>query len=419
MPKLLTVQIIEGLKTEDGKRVDVPDPKCPGLSIRVTANGVKSWSFRYRPPLASTVARVTLGRWPSMSIAEARQAANKHREHVGQGRDPRAVVRQEKMRAGGGPTFDAVADLFLSAEKKGGKGPRSTSTTEAYTATLAREGGPRELWGRWPIGTITRADVTDYLRGVEKVGKIAANRQQAMLASLFNYAVREGKLEANPIAGVGKRNAERVRTRSLNDVELAAVWRELLNVESPHGLIVRCALRLLLLTGCRVSEVSDFPRKEIVESEPPVWWLSRERTKNGRDLRIPIVPAIGDVIADVTRHVETTHGKATEWVFPAAGLFDRPTSRYALRDACAAIAERLELPSFSPHDLRRTWTVVALRSGVAPHVVEAQLNHAKPGGGGLSIAVGGAFANYGGEHDYLEERRDALTRVAAHIVAAK
>ena len=60
--------------------------------------------------------------------------------------------------------------------------------------------------------------------------------------------------------------------------------------------------------------------------------------------------------------------------FPASGLFDRATSRYALRDACAAIASRLEIPTFSPHDLCRTWTRIALDKRTLPHIVDAATN---------------------------------------------
>ena len=348
-----------------------------------------------------------MGRFPTLGLQDARRSANTYRDNHAQGRDPKHVAREEKRRAGGGKSFNEMADLFLSSGKKGGKGDRAQATTEQYRAMLAREDGPRELWGDWSIGTVTRSDVTAYLRTVDKRGAIASNRAQAMLQALFGLALREGEIEANPVAGIGKRNPEQVRDRNLDDKELGKVLAELANEESPNGLLVRLALKLIVLTGCRVSEVSDMPHAEI-KSKEKIWIIPPERTKNGQRLRVPLISQIDATIKAASAHVTRIHGKRTEWVFPASGLFDRATSRYALRDACAAIATRLKIPTFSPHDLRRTWTRIALDKRTLPHIVDAQLGH-KPQG------VSGAWRNYAGDHDYLPERTEALIAVAGHI----
>jgi len=414
----LTEQSIKGLKAKPGERLAVSDQACPGLTMRVTDKGVKSWSLKFRSPTDGTPQRLTLGRYPAMSLQAARRAANAYRENREQGRDPKQVAREEKRRAGGGKPFDDIADLFLTSGKKGGKGLRAQATTDQYEAMLKREGGPRELWGTWAIGTITRADVATYLRTVDKRGPIASNRAQAMLQALFGLAEREGEIETNPVAGMGKRNPEQIRVRVLDDKELGAVWRELSNDDSANGLLIRLALKLIVLTGCRVSEVSDMPHAEI-KPKAGLWIIPPERTKNGLQLRVPLIPQIDATIKAATAHVTGVHGKRTEWVFPASGLFDRPTSRYALRDACAAIGTRLKITSFSPHDLRRTWTRMALQLRTPPHIVDAQLGH-KHGQGGASAmmrtpALSGAFGNYAADFDYLDERTGALRKVAGHV----
>jgi len=403
----LTEKSIAGLKAKPGQRLDVPDDGCTGLSMRVSDSGAKSWSYRFRSPTTNTVQRLTLGRYPAMGLQDARRAANGYKENHAQGRDPKHVAREEKRRAGGGKTFAVMADLFLSSGKKGGKGDRAEATTEQYRAMLAREGGPRELWGDWPIGNVTRSDVASYLRTVDERGPIAANRAQAMLQALFGLAVREGEIDANPVAGMGKRNPEQTRDRVLSDKELGKVLAELANEDSANGPLIRLALKLILLTGCRVSEVSDMLHAEIKAKEK-LWIIPSERTKNGQRLRVPLISQIDATIKAASSHVTSIHGKRTEWVFPASGLFDRATSRYALRDACAAIATRLKIPTFSPHDLRRTWTRIALDKRTLPHIVDAQLGH-KPQG------VSGAWRNYAVDHDYLPERTEALRAVAGHI----
>ena len=78
-----------------------------------------------------------------------------------------------------------------------------------------------------------------------------------MLRALFGLAVREGEIEMNPVAGIGKRNPEQARDRVLDDGELGKVLAEIANEKSANGLLIRLSLKLILLPGCRVSEVSD------------------------------------------------------------------------------------------------------------------------------------------------------------------
>jgi integrase len=408
----LTEQVIKGLAAAPGERLSVAVDGCEGLDLRVTSSGVKSWSFRYRPPNAP-MRRLTVGRWPNVSLSAAKAAANRHKGNLGDGRDPKTIERAEKLRAGGGKTFREIYDAFLKSPKRGGK-PRAAGTTDQYKMAMEREDGPLSKWGGWPAGTISRSAVMDYLDEVDERGLVARNRTQTMIKAIFAFAANRGDLEKDPLDGVRKVHSEGVRDRVLSDAELGKVWRELHNPKSANGVLVRLALRLIALTACRVSEVSSFERGEL-SAAGTIWTVPAARAKNGKPHRVPMVPQMSAVIDQATAHVTLAHGKPIEWVFPASGLFDRAVTRFALRDACWAIANRLKIERFSPHDLRRTWTQIALRLKIAPHVIDAQLAHTS---GSVSALMGRpelseAFKHYGLAFDYLDERREALAKVAA------
>ena len=357
--------------------------------------------------------RVTIGRWPNVSLSAAKAAANKHKSHLGDGRNPKDVERAEKLRAGGGKTFREIYDAFLKSPKRGGQ-PRAPRTTDQYKMAIERENGPLTKWGSWPAGTIGRSTVMDYLDEVDERGLVARNRTQTMLKAIFAFAANRGDIEIDPLQGVRKVHAEGVRDRVLTSDQLAKVWRELHNPKSANGLLVRLALRLIALTACRVSEVAGFERGELSNSEA-LWTVPKERSKNGKPHRVPLVPQMSAIIIEATAHVTLAHGKPVKWMFPTSGIFTSPITRYALRDACWAIADRLKIERFSPHDLRRTWTQIALQLRIMPHVIDAQLAHT---GGAVSALMGkpelsDAFKHYGLAFDYLDERREALAKVAA------
>ena len=76
MKAALTDILLRSLKPPAKGRLEIADIKCAGLEFRLTAGGVRSWSFRFRDPATGLPARSTIGRYPQFSLAEARQAVN-------------------------------------------------------------------------------------------------------------------------------------------------------------------------------------------------------------------------------------------------------------------------------------------------------------------------------------------------------
>src|SRR3984893_97586 len=99
MKKPLTDTLIRTVAAPASGRVEISDERCSGLTFRVTANEVRSWSFRFRDPRSNRLTRATLGTYPDMSLAEAREKAIDMRRAVAKGTNPVEEKRREREQA--------------------------------------------------------------------------------------------------------------------------------------------------------------------------------------------------------------------------------------------------------------------------------------------------------------------------------
>jgi integrase len=130
----------------------------------------------------------------------------------------------------------------------------------------------------------------------KKNGPIAANRARATLSKFYRWAIGEGLCDNNPVTGTNKRDENDPRERSLSDAEAAAVW--LAAPDNDYGRI----LKLILLTGCRRTELGDLKWSEI-DTEARTITLPRERTKNGQEHVVPLTDAALAIVNSITRTV--------------------------------------------------------------------------------------------------------------------
>jgi integrase len=153
-------------------------------------------------------------------------------------------------------------------------------------------------------------------------------------------------------------------------------------------------LKLLLLTGCRLNEVAGMRRAELSD-DGATWSIPGERTKNKRPHIVPLAPLAREILATMAGDGElvfTTTGRS-----PVSGWSRIKTSL----DGAMAI------PPWRLHDLRRTAATGMAEIGIAPHIVEAALNH-----------ISGAKAGVAGTYNraaYAPEKRAALERWASHV----
>jgi hypothetical protein len=190
MKKPLTDSLIRTLAAPASGRVEISDERCSGLTFRMTANRVRSWSFRFRDPRSNRLTRVTLGTYPDLSLAEAREKAIDMRRSVAKGINPVEEKRRERDLAVA-RTFGALAERYLNEHAR-----------RALLVHILPK------WRARSYHSIGRRDVIELCEGIIASGKpVQANRVQALVSKIFSFAVDADLLPANPCFRLRKRAA--------------------------------------------------------------------------------------------------------------------------------------------------------------------------------------------------------------------
>src|SRR5215204_6389992 len=147
MPKIrLTSAAVERFRPPDTGQVEYYDTHLPAFGLRVSYSGTKAWFVMTR--VNRKLTRLTLGRYPAMSLAEAREKAREVVHHVKAGRDPRAIQADERRRREQErrTTFEATAELFIGRHVAGHLRP---NTAREYRRIL--QGSDTQSWRSSPI----------------------------------------------------------------------------------------------------------------------------------------------------------------------------------------------------------------------------------------------------------------------------
>lgn len=391
-----TARAVELQKPDPGKRLEIADSTLPGFYLVVQPSGAKSWAVRYRADGKSR--KLTLGPYPRLGLADARERARTALQAVSEGRDPageRTAVLQEQA-AAARLTFGAVVADFIQRYAK----PRNRSWPEAERL-LSR--GDLAPWQERDVRSIGRRDVLDVIDAmVERGAPVQANRQFAAMRKLFGWAVERGILDTSPMATLKPPSPEVARDRVLTDAELRAIWLAASEIGYPFG----HAVQLLILTGQRRAEVLEAEWREF-DLDGRQWTIPRQRAKNDRAhvvaLSEPVVAILSALprIGQPARFLFTTTGST-----PFSGI-SKASERLSKLAAAHMPAEQ-EIEPWRLHDLRRTFASGCARRGVSIHVVEKILNH-------TSGTFGGIVGVYQ-RHDFADERQAALSNWAEFVM---
>lgn len=367
MRQLLTSTYVESVKPPAAGRIEVADLRCSGLAFRVTAAGARSWCYRFRDPTTGRTTRATLGKFPAMTLAKARVKAEALRREVQAGNNPVTAKRQARAEADS-KTFAALAERYLNEHARRRKRPKSVEEDERNLRLHVLP-----AWGKLAFESIARREVIALAEGLVTAGKpVLANRVQALVSSIFSFAIDADLMQANPASRLRKRGVETRKTRVLSDDEIRLFWARcvLPPVSRPVGL----ALRLCLLTGLRASEAAGVRRPEIDNLDDPeraALTIRADRTKNGRAHHVPLAPLAAETVRDL---MAITDGEpACEG--NALGVAMRRLTDRLPADVLGADSWRADPPT--PHDLRRTCATRLAALGVPGEDVSAVLNHTR------------------------------------------
>ena len=383
MRKVLTEAVVRAAKAPESGQHDIWDTRHPGFGLRISYGGAKTFVLLYRQN--GRKHRLTLGKWPAMTLAEAHKAARKRGGEIADGKDPAAERAQIKA----AETFGELADLYLERHAAVHKRPRSIlEDRQMLKADLL------PAWKDRKLADIRRKDVIDLLdRIVARGALIHANRVRALISSMFNFGVGRDLVEFNPAHLVKRPAPEHSRDRVLSEDELRRLWRAL----ELQPAKVSAAFKLLLLTAGRRSEVLGMRWSE-VDLEGGWWVLPAERSKNKLAHRVPLVPSAIALLRSLRNA-----GSESEVVFRGGRLGQSVSNP---QKWILSLRSQAELVDFHVHDLRRTVASKLAAMGVARLEISKLLNHSE----------GGVTRVYD-RHSYDTEKRAALLRWEKRLLA--
>jgi integrase len=359
MHLLLTDRFCDRAKSTT-TQTDYFDETVSGLALRVTAGGTKAWTFLYTA--AGRRRRITLGRYPAVSLAKARTLALEARALIANGVDPRAR---------GAMTVNDLVEAYIAKHT-------ATLKSGAEIARRIRKNIVPVI-GNVPLAQLHRRDATRVVDAVTGRGApVEATFAFQDLRGILRWAVARGDLDHDPIAGMPPPPGGKPRERVLSDDEIKTLWLKLPEALPRYAPI----LRLCLLTAQRVGEVAGMRREEL-DLKQRLWSLPGTRTKNGHAHAVPLSSAAMEIIGE----------PASEFVFDIA-----PT---VVAQAIIRAQARIGIAQWTAHDLRRTALTGMAKLGVEPIVLGHIANHRTTTKAGMTLSV---YVH----HAYEREKRDAL-----------
>ena len=398
-----------------GKRFELPDRD--GLSLRVSQRGTMTWAVSFRvhgagdsngtrvQKLASEKRRLTLGEYPTVSLAEAREKAL-HAKRLA-----RAGLSPSMSLALSPPAVSTVNSLFeryeaeyLDRNHRAGTSVGSVLQRHVLPAIGERELHSidrRDLISLLEVVRIPRrigvADSKGRKQEATRGGPGAAADVRKWATAMFQFGVHNGLLAANPFTGVRNRDKQVRRDHVLTMDELRAVWRAAAVIPYPWGPF----FQLLMLTGDRRGEWAnaktgwldaDYTRLEIPASN----------YKTGKSQIVPLSHQASEVAKALPKQ------EFGPFVFSSTGGM-RPISGFSkaktLLDRGLQQEANDGVRRWVIHDLRRSMATHMERIGIEPHIIEVCLGHALKG-------VAGVYRHYA----YLPEKSAALQRWANELL---
>ncbi len=332
---------------QTGKRTFYRDTKIPGLGIRVTSNGTKTFVV-YRK-ITGKPERITLGRYPAMTVEQARKKAQQVNGEIAKGLNPQEAKRRERHGLTLGELHKRYMEDCIQLHQKRDKNP------ESYYRLYLNH------WQHRKLSATKRADVRELHAKIKRrKSHITANRVLTLLRAMYNWAKREDLFEGeNPTNDIDK-FSEKSRERFLQPDEMPRFFRAL--ADEPNE-TVRDFVLMCLLTGARRSNVQEM-RWDQINFGHAVWTIPE--TKAGDSHHVPL---LHEALVILAKRKDRAEGL---WVFPGTGKTGHLVEP---KRSWAKILERADIKDLRLHDLRRTLGSWQAATGANLSVIGKTLAH--------------------------------------------
>ncbi|ELB2253936.1 tyrosine-type recombinase/integrase [Vibrio parahaemolyticus] len=367
-----------------------------GLRLRIKPNGSKQWIFNYYKPITGKRANLSLGRYPDLSLANARRNAMAARELLAQAIDPQEERKRQELvhKEIYEHTFAKVSEDWFNLKKH--------EVTPDYAIDIWRS---LELHvfpqiANTPVKDIDAPLVIDLLRPIEAKGSLeTVKRLSQRLNEIMNYAANCGLVKANPLTGIRAafKKPKKENMAALAPDELPELMGAIANASIKRT--TRCLIEWQLHTMTRPSEASG-ARWDEIEWEEKIWTIPADRMKKRREHRIPLTEqmlALLEVMKPISGH--------REFIFPSDRDPKKPCNSQTANMALKRMGFAGRLVS---HGLRSLASTTLNEQGFDRDLIEASLAHVDDN------QVRSAY----NRTDYLERRRPMMSWWSGHIEEA-
>lgn len=326
-----------------------------GLHLWVSSSGAKVWRLAYR--LAGKPKTISLGPYPEVSLAQAREKRDQHKATLRDGADPMAPRRATRK---GMTLTEASAEYWA--------GRKNISDSYRANAVSGIKMHLEPVLGSRNIGSITRDDLLAELKRMDAAGRHVYVRKVRMwVAQVFEWAVELGHASINPAALIrpekafGKASVEHFAALNLRDIP---DFLTRLRLEADLQSVLAC--RLLAYTWVRTNELRMMEWSEIDEATAK-WQIPAGKMKRRRDHLVPLPTQAMAIIKTMAGR-----SRGGRYVFPSDRRDDRPMSENAVLYLLHRIGYKGKMTGHGWRSVASTW---ANERGYNADAIERQLAH--------------------------------------------
>ncbi|WP_404680884.1 integrase domain-containing protein [Raoultella terrigena] len=334
-----------------------------GLFLLVKTTGKKLWRFRYQRPNSGSRTNLSLGSYPALTLATARQIRDQHLTTLAQGMDPQQQqeLASEKRQIELDSIFSTVAANWFQI--------KSRSVTEDYAKDIWRS-LDKDVFpaiGSIPVQELKARTIVEALEPIKARGALETVRRLVQRVNeIMIYAVNTGLIDANTASGVGMafEKPKKQNMPTLRPEELPRLMRSL--VMSNLSVATRCLIEWQLLTLVRPSEASGARWAEI-DLDDKLWTIPAERMKAKREHIVPLSQQALDIL-EVMKPISAHR----EHVFPSRNDPKQPMNSQTANAALKRIGFGGKLVA---HGMRSIASTAMNEAGFNADVIEAALAH--------------------------------------------
>ncbi|CDZ44258.1 tyrosine-type recombinase/integrase [Neorhizobium galegae] len=357
---LTDIQIRNAKKSEKPQKL----PDGNGLYLYISRAGGKSWRLDYS--YFGKRKTLTLGMYPSLSLADARRRRDDAKQKLSEGLDPSLAKKREQLaaKAAAGNTFGLIADEFIAKLRRDKRAEPTIDKNTWMLKVLSKR------LSAYPITQISAKDVLDVLGAIERSGRVeSALATRSAIGRVFRFAIATARAENDPtsaLRGALQRHVPNSHPALTTREELGGLMKAIYGYEGWASLVA--ALKIQAICFARPGETRSMEWTE-VDLKKAIWTIPAAKTKMRREHHVPLSRQALEII----EHMQDVFGDKPQ-VFPSMMSGKKLLSENSMNSALRRMG--VGGSEHTAHGFRSSASSILNASGkFSPDAIEAQLAH--------------------------------------------